>query len=109
MDHDVMGNRFGLNPVTIDKINRIFAAVPEIDRVILYGSRAKGTYRNGSDIDLVIQGESVTLSRLFEIENDLDDLLLPYTIDLSLLHKIDDPALIGHIKRVGAVFYEKRS
>ena len=107
MGCDVMENRFGLNPATIDKINSVFAAVPEIEQVIIYGSRAKGNYRNGSDIDLVIKGEGVSLTRLLKIENELDDLLLPYRIDLSLLHKNDDAALLDHINRVGAVFYDK--
>ena len=74
--------------------------------MIIYGSRAKGNYRNGSDIDLTIKGETVTLSELMKIETELDDLLLPYKIDLSLLHKIGDASLLDHIKRVGAVFFE---
>lgn len=87
----------------------MFSAHPHIEQVILYGSRAKGNYRNGSDIDLTIKGEAVTLSQLLKIENELDDLLLPYKIDLSLLHQINDPDLIDHIRRLGIVFYEKQS
>lgn len=75
--------------------------------MILYGSRAKGAYRDGSDIDLTIVGDTITQSLLLRITNELDDLLLPYKIDLSLLHQIEDKALLEHIKRVGVVFYEK--
>ena len=46
-------------------------------------------------------------SELLKLENELDDLLLPYKIDLSMLHQIDDPELLDHIRRVGVVFYEK--
>ncbi|MBI2355033.1 MAG: nucleotidyltransferase domain-containing protein [Deltaproteobacteria bacterium] len=99
---------FGLKESTIAKINGVFSAVPEIEQVILYGSRAMGTYRNGSDIDLTIRGEAVTHSQLVRIENQLDDLLLPYTIDLSLIHQIDNKALLDHIRRVGVVFYERK-
>ncbi len=99
--------KFGLKQTTVDKINVVFSTHPEIEQVILYGSRAKGNYRNGSDIDLTIKGEAVTLSQLLKIENELDDLLLPYKIDLSLLHKIEDTDLLDHIQRVGVVFYEK--
>lgn len=81
--------------------------MPEIAQVILYGSRAKGNFQNGSDIDLVIKGESVSHSQLLALENRLDDLLLPYSMDLSLLHEIGNPELIGHIQRVGVVLYEK--
>ena len=101
--------KFGLRKATIEKINRVFSDHPQIDQVILYGSRAKGNYRNGSDIDLTIKGEDVTLSQLLKIETELDDLLLPYKTDLSLLHKIDDPDLIDHIRRVGVVFYDKQN
>jgi predicted nucleotidyltransferase len=98
---------FGLKKNTIERIKSVFSGHPQIDQVIIYRSRAKGNYRNGSDIDLTIKGEAVTLSELMKIETELDDLLLPYKIDLSLLHKINDAEVIDHIKRVGVVFYEK--
>ena len=98
---------YGLKESTIEKINSVFSSYPQIRQVILYGSRAMGNYRNGSDIDLTIVGEAVTHSQQLRIENKLDDLLLPYKIDLSLMHEIENAALIDHIKRVGVVFYEK--
>jgi len=64
-----------------------------------------GTYRPGSDIDLCIEAESLGLSELLSIENRIDDLLLPWKVDLSLLHTIDNPALQDHIRRVGVTFY----
>lgn len=64
-----------------------------------------GTYRPGSDIDLCIEAESLGLSELLSIENRIDDLLLPWKVDLSLLHTIDNPALKKHILRVGVTFY----
>lgn len=99
--------KYGLKETTVEKISGVFSAHPQIEQVILYGSRAKGNYRNGSDIDLTIRGEAISLSQLLKIENELDDLLLPYKIDLSLLHKIDDPDLLDHIRRVGVIFYER--
>ena len=95
----------GLSANTIDKINAVFARYPSIEQAILYGSRAKGTFRNGSDIDLTLKGENITHRELSRIENELDDLLLPYKIDLSLFRQIDNQNLIGHIERVGVVFY----
>jgi len=100
-------SRYGLPESTITKINAMFAAVPEIEQVILYGSRAKGNFQNGSDIDLVIKGESLSHSQLLSLENRLEDLLLPYSIDLSLLHQINNPDLLDHIQRVGITLYEK--
>jgi len=100
--------RYGLTEDAIARITVVFAACPEIDRVVLYGSRAKGTQRNGSDIDLTIEGDAVSHSQLLRMENTLDDLLLPYKMDLSLLREIDNPDLLAHIQRVGLVFYEKK-
>ena len=101
--------RHGLPESVIARIIAVFAAVPEIEQVILYGSRAKGNFKNGSDIDLVIRGEAVSHNNLLSMEHQLDDLLLPYSIDLSLLHQITDADLLGHINRVGVVLYEKRA
>ncbi|GAB7026445.1 nucleotidyltransferase domain-containing protein [Geotalea toluenoxydans] len=99
--------RFGLKESTIDRLNHVFAAYPQIKQVIIYGSRAKGNYRIGSDIDLTMVGDDLTHSQLLRIANELDDLLLPYKIDLSLLRQIGNPDLVEHIKRVGKVFYER--
>jgi predicted nucleotidyltransferase len=97
--------RYGLPEETISLINTVFSQHPLIEKVVLYGSRAKGTYKPGSDVDLTIIGSKMTLKDLLCIENQLDDLLLPYTIDLSLFHQIHHPDLIEHIQRVGCPFY----
>jgi predicted nucleotidyltransferase len=99
---------FGLKAKHIDAINACFAQYPQIEQVILYGSRAKGNYKNGSDIDLTIVG-NLNYNSLLRLENQLDDLLLPYKIDLSLKCKISNPSLLDHIERIGVVFYEKEN
>ncbi|MCO6489554.1 MAG: nucleotidyltransferase domain-containing protein [Phaeodactylibacter sp.] len=99
--------KFGLKEHTIEKMNSVFAQFPEVEKVILYGSRAKETYRPGSDIDLTLLGSKLNLKTLFRIETELDDLLLPYMIDLSIFEHIDNPDLIDHINRVGKVFYQR--
>ncbi len=98
---------FGLSESALTKIRAVFSDCPDVERVILYGSRAKGNYRNGSDIDLTIIGDHVTSEQFTRLQLALDDLLLPYTIDLSLMHEIDSPALLAHIRRIGVVFYER--
>ena len=100
---------YGLPPETIARITRVLAAHPGVERAILYGSRAKGTQRDSSDIDLCLVGESLTLTEQMKIESELDDLLLPYKIDLSRLHALDNPALIDHIRRIGVAFYDDRA
>ncbi|MFH1213494.1 MAG: nucleotidyltransferase domain-containing protein [Candidatus Neomarinimicrobiota bacterium] len=104
-----MTSRFGLKESVIQSICAVFAHYPQIDNAILYGSRAKGTYKNGSDIDLTLQGEAdLTMDVLYKIMDELDELLLPYTFDLSIYQKISDPDVIEHIRRVGIVFYENK-
>lgn len=97
--------RYGLEEITIKKINEVFAHYPEIKEVILYGSRALGNHKKGSDIDLTILSDNIELSTLYKIERELDDLLLPYTIDLSVHRHIQNPDLLDHIKNVGTTFY----
>lgn len=99
--------RFGLSEEVIDKINAVFVRFTGVDEVILYGSRAKGNFKTGSDIDLTIKGEQIDLSTLYRIERELDDLMLPYQIDLSIWNQIDNPDLLEHIQRVGQPFYTR--
>lgn len=100
--------RFGLKEATIQKIGAVLSHYPQVEKAVLYGSRAKGNYKNGSDIDLTLcGGADLTLNVLYRISDELDDLLLPYTFDLSIFSHISDPDLIEHIQRVGMTFYEK--
>jgi predicted nucleotidyltransferase len=102
--------RFGLKEDTTKKICAVFARFPQIEKALLYGSRAKGSYKNGSDIDLTLQGGSeLTFDVLLKIMNELDELLLPYTIDLSIFNDISDPEVIEHIQRVAVTFYQRDS
>ncbi|WP_257266109.1 nucleotidyltransferase family protein [Endozoicomonas sp. ONNA2] len=105
-----MANRFGLKEQTITAIQQVMAAFPQVDRVIIYGSRAKGTYKPGSDIDLTLLPSKEAILDLtiqFRIEETLEELMLPYQFDLSILASIDNPNLLDHIKRVGQVFYQR--
>tara|TARA_R110000868_G_scaffold247587_4_gene503982 strand:- start:297 stop:614 length:318 start_codon:yes stop_codon:yes gene_type:complete len=101
--------KYGLSAQNINAINSIFRQYPAVSEVILYGSRAKGNFRNGSDIDLTMLGNELDLTTQLRIENALDDLLLPYKIDLSVKAHIENPDLIDHIERVGLTFYSKET
>lgn len=100
--------RFGLEEKVIEKINFVFASFPKIHKVIIYGSRAKGNYREGSDIDLTLIGEGLDLSVLNAVDTKLDDLLLPYLFDISIFEQITNSDLVNHINRVGKLMYEKQ-
>ena len=100
--------KYGLSQSTIQKICAVLSRYPQVERAILYGSRAKGCYKHGSDIDLTLAGDAnLTLNVVYKILDNLDELLLPYTIDLSIFNDISDPDVIEHIQRVGVTFYEK--
>jgi predicted nucleotidyltransferase len=81
---------------------------PGVEVARLYGSRAKGNYRPGSDIDLTLLGSGLTSGDLLKIEIEVEALGLPYQVDLSLYDQIEDPALRDHIERIGLIFFEAR-
>ena len=104
-----MNPRFGLEAATIRKISEVLARHPQVESAVLYGSRAKGNYKNGSDIDLtLIGGDDLTLDVLYRILDELEDSTLPYTFDLSIFRQIGDPDVVDHIRRVGVVLYERK-
>ena len=100
--------KHGLPLSTIQKILTVLSHHNQVEQAILYGSRAKGNYKKGSDIYLtLLGGVGLTLQILFRILNDLDELSLPYTFDLSIFNDITDPDVIEHIQHVGVIFYKK--
>lgn len=99
--------KYGLKDAVIARMQAVFSAFPDVERVSIYGSRAKGNFKPGSDIDLTLHGKNLTTSQLRDIANALDDLLLPYMIDLSLFDQLDHAGLRGHIERVGLVLYQR--
>ncbi|MBI5556357.1 MAG: nucleotidyltransferase domain-containing protein [Deltaproteobacteria bacterium] len=98
---------FGLPDKTLAAIRQILAGCPTVEKAILYGSRAKGDYRSGSDIDLTLIGEGLDLHLLGEIAARLEESSIPYQVDLSLWSQIDHVKLREHIERVGVVFYQR--
>lgn len=100
-----MNQDFGLKENDISMIIEVLKLFPEIEKVVIYGFRAKGNHRNGSDIDLTLIGENLNLNNLNRLSSKLDDLLLPYLFDISIYDKIDNPDLINHIDRIGKSFF----
>ena len=98
---------FGLSDQTLAVIRQILADYPAVKKAILYGSRAKGNYRKGSDIDLTLIGDGLDHRILGEIAGRLEESPIPYQVDLSLWEQIDNQNLLDHIERVGVVFYER--
>ena len=98
--------KYGLTREVLEQIRDVFRKNRAVDQVLLYGSRAMGTHRPGSDIDLAISGTALTFSILLDLTIRLDELELLYTFDLQRLDAIKNPDLIDHIQRVGISIYE---
>jgi predicted nucleotidyltransferase len=98
---------FGLSDKTITAIRQTFAEFPAVEKAILYGSRAKGNFKHGSDIDLTLVGDMLDINALGRIADRLDESLIPYQVDLSIFGQLRHAGLKEHIERVGVVFYER--
>ena len=97
---------FGLSEKTEELLKAYFVQIPQIDKVKIYGSRAIGNYRNGSDIDFALYGD-VDKELIKKISFELDELQTPYMFDLTDYKTIQNEKLKGHIDRVGKVFFKR--
>jgi len=97
----------GLPTAASEQILQVISAMPQVQRVVLYGSRALERQRSGSDVDLCLVAPALSLGELLELGGRVDDLLLPWRIDLQLDHLITHEQLREHIKRAGRVVWER--
>ncbi|AGA80435.1 putative nucleotidyltransferase [Echinicola vietnamensis DSM 17526] len=97
----------GLTDAEVNAINTVFKRHPKIGSAVLFGSRAKGNYKNGSDIDIALKGKGLLLMDILDISIDLEDLMFPYKFDIVAYDRIDEKDLIEHIDRVGIRFYKR--
>lgn len=79
--------KYALNASAIGGIEGALDNHPRVEKALLFGYRAKGNCKHGSDIDLTLFGEALGNQEMMDIAMELDDLLLPYTIDLSIFEK----------------------
>ncbi|OYU65969.1 MAG: DNA polymerase III subunit beta [Cytophagaceae bacterium BCCC1] len=95
-------NAFGISNRSFEYIKQTFESYPEIKEVLVFGSRAKGNYRNGSDIDLAIKGTGNCLKLALDISGILNERLpIPYQVDVLSYYDLENSDLISHIDRVG--------
>lgn len=98
---------YGLKDEQWELVKHILQSNPKLDEAILFGSRAKGNFRPGSDVDIALKGRALQLEDILSLSNQLEDTYLPYIFDLALFHHIKDPDMIDHINRVGISIYKK--
>jgi len=97
---------FGLSENIVNILKKFFSTFPEIEEVKIYGSRAKGNFRKGSDIDFAIYGD-ISFRLLAQISGEIEELATPYKYDVTDYKTIENPDLKDHIDRVGKLFYRK--
>ena len=101
--------KYGLNERDIKYIIESIKTFGEIKEVVMFGSRAKGNCKKGSDVDMAIKGENITHSTVTRLSYLLnEEKPLPYYFDIVHYEKIKEPELLGHIDRVGVIFYESK-
>jgi predicted nucleotidyltransferase len=105
----VTSHSSGLSNEEIESLKDIFQKNHHVHAAILYGSRAKGNFKNGSDIDITLIGSQLTLDDLLLIQSEFQDLNSPYKMDLSIYSKIENDDLRDHIARRGHIFYLSES
>lgn len=99
--------KYGLDNDVLSEIMAVFRQYPAVSRVVIFGSRAMGTYRPGSDIDLAVDGDALSMGDILNLLDALENLDLLYKFDLLDRDTLTEPALIDHIDRVGIPIYER--
>ena len=97
---------FGIYAKSELEILRIIESCASIDEVIIYGSRAKDNYKEGSDIDITLKGE-ITKEDFSKLFHELDESYIPYKFDISIYNQLQSETLLEHINRVGKTFYKR--
>jgi len=97
---------YGLKQEDINCIQSILSKYQEVDSARIFGSRANGNFRNGSDVDIALKGEKVDFSIVLKISTELnEETMMPYRFDIVDYNSISNPDLKEHIDRVGRVIY----
>ena len=101
--------KFGLSESVIEELQEGFKRHTNIEKVLIFGSRSKGNYRAGSDIDLAVIGKDLDYNQLLDIMCDIEDLELLYSVDLLDYQKKKGTPIGDHIERVGQIFFSREA
>jgi len=98
---------YGLQKTDINNVVAILQANKKIKKIVLFGSRAKGNFNKGSDVDIALIGDNLVLNDIFDLSLKIDNLFLPYKFDLIIFDRIKEKALVEHINRVGIILFQR--
>ena len=105
-----MTANYGFKDADLEIICNVFHNEGKIEEAVIFGSRAQGNYKNGSDIDIALKGKKIDAGIISHISYQLnEETLLPYKFDIINYHTINNDALIGQIDRTGVTIYSKSS
>lgn len=100
---------YGLKDSELETMYKFFSGFKNLEKVILYGSRAKGNYKRFSDVDITLIGDGLTITDLFKLQDLFYESDLPYMYDISIFRNISNPDLTDHIKRRGIIIWERKN
>lgn len=101
--------KYGLPESDIKQVVSLLQQNRKITKIILFGSRAKGTHHAGSDVDLVLDGDQLVLNDILDLTIEIEKLNLPYMFDLIIHNRIKENTLLDHISRVGVILFERET
>ena len=105
-----MDKNFGLKGTDLENIISVISQHPEVEEAYIFGSRALGNFKRGSDVDIALKGEKLN----FEITTHIgyllnEETIMPYKFDVLNYHTINNTDLSRHIDRVGIDFFTRQS
>ena len=98
--------RFGIAPTAAAKLLALFEATPALERVWIYGSRARGDHRVASDIDLAVDAPAMSAQDFLALAGRVEDLGLIYRVDILRLQDVAEDGLRARIERDKRVLWE---
>ena len=104
-----MMTRFGLDEDLLAKIVAVLEESGHVDRVVIYGSRARGSFKNYSDIDIAVHAPDMTHDEFLLLCSAIDDLPIIFRIDVVHADRLADPKLMAKIHRDGVSIFDRRS
>ncbi len=94
-------NDFGIDSDTLQRLSEILLSNQKVSRAVVFGSRAKGDFQKGADIDIALSGSKICIQDILSMKMRIEELTLPFTIDLIRYENISNQELKEHIKREG--------
>jgi len=96
----------GLSQDELARIRAILETVPSVEKAVLFGSRATGLARRGSDVDIMLYGDKLKMSDIMQISSLLEETTLPYQFDL-IRYDVENSALLEHVRQYGKVIFQR--